>query len=117
MEEVTRAWALTRGPLVVMDGPIWGATVETIGVDQVGVPAAYWKVVDGSGQVAAFIMQNEPTAKGDLAPYAVSIAQVEAAGGLTLPLPAGVDRAAVSAVWPADTEAFQERKHSICQVH
>ncbi|TWB33102.1 DNA/RNA non-specific endonuclease [Nitrospirillum pindoramense] len=117
LEEVTRAWALTRGPLVVMDGPIWGATVETIGTDQVGVPAAYWKViVDGSGQVALFIMQNEATAKGDLTPYAVSVAQVETAAGFTLPLPAGVDRTAVSVVWPADMEAFQERKRATCQI-
>ncbi|WP_186455758.1 DNA/RNA non-specific endonuclease [Nitrospirillum pindoramense] len=117
LEEATRSWALTRGPLVVMDGPIWKDPVETIGADEVGIPAAYWKViVDGSGQVAAFIMQNQPTAKGDLTPHAVSVAQVEQAAGVALPLPANTDRGSVSAVWPVDLYALQKRKHVTCHI-
>ncbi|ASG23224.1 DNA/RNA non-specific endonuclease [Nitrospirillum viridazoti] len=117
LEEATRAWALDRGPLIVMDGPIWKEPVETIGADGVGVPAAYWKVVvDGSGQVAAFIMQNQPTPKGDLTPYAVSVAKVEQAAGFALPLPFNVDKTSIGAIWPSDTEVFQRRKHAICHV-
>ncbi|MDE1150492.1 MAG: DNA/RNA non-specific endonuclease [Azospirillaceae bacterium] len=118
LEEATRAWALSRGPLIVMDGPIWKEPVETIGTDEVAIPSAYWKVVvDGTGQVAAFIMENVPTPKGDLAPYAVSINQVEQAAGFTLPLPANIDKTVVSTVWPADTQGFQKQKQASCHIH
>ncbi|WP_145616787.1 hypothetical protein [Nitrospirillum bahiense] len=62
-------------------------------------------------------MQNQPTPKGDLAPYAVSVNQVEQAAGFVLPLPAGIDKAVVGAVWPAGTGAFQKQKQINCHPH
>ncbi|WP_157999398.1 hypothetical protein [Nitrospirillum viridazoti] len=51
----------------------------------------------------------------DLAPYAVSVAQVERAAGFTLPLPPNVDKTAIGGIWPSDVEVFQRRKHAVCQ--
>lgn len=117
LEAATRAWAVTRGELIVMDGPIWAETTRTIGPNRVAVPAAYWKVVvdPKTNEAAGFIMQNEPTPKGDLLPYAVSLAEIERQAGFMLPLPAGIDRAKeASSVWTTDTQGFNTKKKQKC---
>lgn len=115
LEAATRAWALERN-LIIMDGPLWDKTPNTIGEDKVAIPAAYWKVVvDVESRMAlAFIMKNEPTPKGDLSPYLVSISTIERMGVLTLPLPSGISKTKVSALWPLDTAGFTRMKKQKC---
>lgn len=116
LESTTRAWAVQRKSLIVMDGPIWEETPETIGPDHVAVPTAYWKVVvdPKSSEAIAFIMNNEPTPKGDLQPYDTSVDEVQKRAGLVLPLPSGIDRSEEPAMWAVDMKGFQAKKKKAC---
>ncbi|MEC4591583.1 DNA/RNA non-specific endonuclease [Nitrospirillum amazonense] len=101
LEEAARDWTQAVGDLLVADGPLYEGEPAHIGADGVAVPVAFWKVVysPSRGEALAFIMQNIAIAKGPLAPYQVTVAEVEHAAGLTLALP-GVDKAAQPALWP-----------------
>jgi endonuclease G len=117
LEAATRAWALSRQTVIVMDGPIWTKSPRTIGDDHVAIPKAYWKVIvdPGTNEAQAFIMNNEPTPKGDLAPFMVTLADVEKASGITLPLPAGISKSKSVELWPIDTANFTKTKKKKCQ--
>jgi endonuclease G len=116
LEAETRAWTLSHTTLIVMDGPIWAGTPNSIGPDHVAVPAAYWKVIvdPTTHDTLAFIMKNDPTPKGDLSPYVVTVAEVEKEAGFSLPLPADIDRSKVGIVWPADLSGFAKAKAQKC---
>jgi len=116
LEAATRSWTLEHPALIIMDGPLWTSAPDTIGADHVAIPTAYWKVVVdvSSHEALAFVMKNEPTPKGDLAPYLVSIADIERAAGFALPLPADVDRNKTATLWNADLNAFARIKARKC---
>jgi endonuclease G len=116
LEAATRSWALARGPLIVMTGPIWQDPSATISRRALAVPAAYWKVVISLStlEIQAYIMRNIPIAKGQLAPFAASLAQIEAQSGLILPLPEGLKQTSISLPWPADFGAFGTHKKRAC---
>jgi endonuclease G len=99
-----------------MDGPIWKGAPKTIGSNRVAIPAAYWKVVvdPDTSESLAFIMKNEPTPKGDLSPYQVTIAEVEKEAGISLPLPKGVSRTKQGTLWSFDLTAFKKAKAKKC---
>lgn len=124
-EAVTRAWAVERGDLVVMDGPIYEGAVKRFGKDQIAEPTAFWNeptafwkvIVDpGAGKAVALIMDNVAIRKGDLAPFAVPVAEIERRAGLSIPLPPTVDKAAVGALWPVNLAAFAKAKRSACEM-
>ncbi len=116
LEEAVRAWAWSRGDLQVYVGPVIGTTDAKIGVDQVDVPIAFWKVlVDRStGEAVAFEMPQQDVAKGDLSPWQRSIADVERDASIRLPLPAGVDRVARPAIWAADLTGWRRAHAAAC---
>jgi len=60
-------------------------------------------------------MKNEPTPKGDLEPYQVTIADVEKEAGISLPLPKGVSRTKQGTLWPFDLTAFKKDKAKKCK--
>lgn len=97
IENWTRALTKTRPVLYVLSGPVFPPSPATIGKDLVWVPSASWKlVIDLPGRAAwGFIVPNQANALkpgSAIAPYLVSPAAVEKASGLTLPIPAGIDR-------------------------
>src|SRR6185437_2922117 len=116
LEEDVRAWALERGTVDVYVGAVITAGDATIGAHHVDVPAAFWKVIaDPSRHEAiAFEMPNEPVAKGDLAPYLVSIPTVDKILGTVLPIAAGADEGAALTVWPADLKAWRKAHSDAC---
>ena len=116
LEAATRTWTLSRPALVVMSGPIWAGKPRRIGPHHVAVPAGYWKVIvdPAANDALAFTMKNEPTPKGDLTSYLVAIATVEQRAGMTLPLPAAIDRSKVGPLWVVDLSAFTRAKAAAC---
>lgn len=114
LEETVRAWALDRGELQIYVGALPQAK-GAIGADKVAVPAGFYKVVvDVKSQALGFVMPNRAIAKGDLAPWQTSVAAIEAALGFKLPLPAGIDREAHPALWPADLAAWHKAHKAAC---
>lgn len=119
LEEDSRAWAVSElGPLTIYDIPIWNAAPKTIGKHNVAVPDAFAKVIYSPAKHQAFavVMPNAPAAKSEVAKYAVSVAEVERQAGITVPLPADVDKSQVVPLWDADLSGFKKVKKAHCTV-
>jgi len=114
LEETTRAWTHTLGDLYVIDGPIFSGAPSTIGQHKIAVPSAYWKVIIAGKQAVAFTMTNDTHPKGPLTPFVVSIADIERQAGITIPVPAGVDKTKVALPWQADVTGFAKAKKAAC---
>ena len=109
LEEDVRSWALQRGKLIVYVGPVVGAKDKKInGVD---VPTAFFKIVvdEKSGETLAFEMPQKAIAKGDVAPYLVSVSQINHDAGFKLPI-----NASKSKVWDADLAAWHAAHKKAC---
>ncbi|MTJ83016.1 MAG: DNA/RNA non-specific endonuclease [Telmatospirillum sp.] len=117
LEQTVRAWAWTRGDLAIFSGPVFTEQVRTIGNGRIGVPSAFFKViVDPEARDAiGFLMPQRYVAKGNLARWVVSIAEIEAKTGLAFPLPDGVDRQARPLMWPAAPGAWYRSRQQVCQ--
>lgn len=116
LEETVRAWVLARGELVIYTGPVLPAKPETIGIDHIAVPSAFWKVIINPGQCAAlaFVMPQEDIKKGDLRPWQVSIEAVQQEARITLPLPAGINLNSIPKLWPASIAGGCEGHKRAC---
>jgi endonuclease G len=114
LEENGRAWAWTRGALVIVVGPIMGPSPERIGPDGVAVPAAFFKLVydPRAREAMAFIMPQHDEPKGDLAPWRVSLDDLEQRSGLTITMPDGITSSGV--LWPADLAAWHAEHKRRC---
>ncbi|NBR00152.1 MAG: DNA/RNA non-specific endonuclease [Actinobacteria bacterium] len=121
IETTVRAWTWERGhTFAVYAGNIYAVgTSKTIGANKVIVPDSLFKVaVDTvTGEVFAFILPNvgklETT---DPKRYAVSVADIEAQAGITLPLPAGADKKAVRAdLPPVNMGGLTDAKRAACK--
>jgi len=84
LEELVRDWALVRGEVYVMTGPVYGANAQTIGKNKVAVPSHVYKIVFDPlrVEVIAFMFANEPTGSKTLADFLVSVREVEQLTGL-----------------------------------
>jgi endonuclease G len=115
-EETVRAWSLQQGDLLIYVGPILHGGDPTIGPDHVAVPSAFWKVIVDvrAGKATAWEMPQRNIPKGDMTQWLVSVAKVEADAAITLPLPAAIDKAAASELWPADLAAWEKAHKRAC---
>jgi DNA/RNA endonuclease G (NUC1) len=95
---------------------VLAASRTTIGTDHVAVPLAFWKVIvdPARHEAIGFVLPQANIPKGDLAPWMKSVEAVEEIAGVQLPLPDGVDRFAVAAVWPADLKGWRAKHKATC---
>ena len=116
LEETVRVWATDRKALVVYVGPILLNAKRRIGERKVVIPTAFWKVVvdPDKGDALAFVLPQQSIAKGRLEPWQSSIDDIEQAAGITLPLPASVDREDKPKLWPADMRVWNKKHKVAC---
>ena len=82
LETVVRNWALKYDKIYVVTGPILDNPIGTIGVNEVTVPRAYYKVVYVPNEkMIALVMPNEKIDK-PLYYYAVEVDEVESITGV-----------------------------------
>lgn len=85
LEEKVRVWAVARGELYVVTGPIYdSANLSTIGTNQVTVPTHFYKVIFDpvSVEAIAFILPNKSNPSSQLPTFIVSVDAVETKAGL-----------------------------------
>lgn len=86
LEETVRAWVICGGhdDVVVMTGPIYGASTTRVGPRRLLVPEAYYKIVYDvrSDRVVGFILPNKALKRADLDTYAAPIGEIEDRTGL-----------------------------------
>lgn len=75
----------TGQTVYVISGAVFDPGHDTIG-NRVGVPTRLYKVIIGPDQVTAYLMPNAPIPARELANYQVTVADIEQATGLTIPL-------------------------------
>ena len=83
LESYVRNWAVDRGSVYVITGPVIRPNYLTIGANKVTVPQWYYKIVVDTArkQAIAFIIPNRKPQK-DLSEFAGTIDKVEAVTGL-----------------------------------
>jgi endonuclease G len=116
LEQTVRAWAWTRGAVVVFAGPILTPQPPTIGDDRVAVPIAFFKVVydPQTEEAIAFLMPQRYVTKGDLSRWITSVADIQERTGITFPLPRHIDIASKSPLWPADIPGWRRAHRQEC---
>jgi DNA/RNA endonuclease G (NUC1) len=119
LETSTGSWTFSRNhTLLVYAGNIYTVGKDkTIGVNKVTVPNKLWKIVvdTQTKEVLAFLFPQAENQGNDLTKVQVSVADVEAATGLTIPLPSGADKHAKPALWAVDFKALTAAKKTVCK--
>ena len=117
LESSVRAWTFTsKHPVTVYSGDIWTAQSKTIGPNKVVVPDFLFKVVvDNVTRISyAFIVPNREGLNTDIAPFQVSVSDVERATGFVIPVP---DNKLMKNKLPAtDLNAVTAAKKTACKV-
>ena len=117
LESSVRAWTFNqKHNLTVYAGDIWTSTSKTIGPDKVVVPDYLWKVVidQSTKKSVAFIFPHkEGLDATNLAPFQTTVAAVEKATGLVIPVPD--DKNTKNALPPADLNAVTNAKKAACK--
>jgi endonuclease G len=119
LESDVRAWAYGNGhSLTVYAGNIYTVgKSKTIGSGVV-VPDFLYKIVidDSTHQVLAFTFPQVDKQEIDLPRHLVSIATIEAATGISFPVPQGTDKTKpATAVWPVDLKKTADAKKAACK--
>lgn len=85
LEDTVRQWALNKGEIYIVTGPIFHSGLNRIGKNKVSVPELFYKVIldlnSDNPQAIGFIIPNAPSIES-IRKYAVSIDSVEKATGL-----------------------------------
>jgi endonuclease G len=80
LEAKVRDWAVKNDSILIITGPVLKSINKYIGVNRVGVPGYYFKVIADisapSYKVIAFLLQNR-SSSGDIMNYAVTIDSLE----------------------------------------
>lgn len=85
LEANVRTWAVARGELYVITGPIYDpAALKQIGTNKVSVPSHFYKVIFDPIRVEAiaFILPNKKLQTSQLPTFIVNVDHVEAKSGL-----------------------------------
>ena len=85
LEAKVREWAIERGELYVVTGPIYTTTsLKHVGTNNVAVPTHFYKVVFDPVRVEAiaFILPNEKNPSSKLPTFITSVDEVENKTGL-----------------------------------
>ena len=95
LEELVRSWALSKGEIYVVTGGILNNSKGHFGINKVGIPGEYYKIVldtDPEYKVIGFVIRNE---KGynKLKTYAVTVDYIETRTGIDFfpSIPDGVE--------------------------
>jgi len=85
LEADERKWAILRGNVYIITGPIIKEPSPTIGDGHVAVPASFYKIIydQNTGEIISFIIPHAVLSQGDLAKYLVSEKEVENETGIT----------------------------------
>ena len=116
LEQTVRAWAWTRGAVIVFVGPILTPEPPRIGPNGVAVPIAFFKVVfdPQTNEAIAFLMPQRYIAKGDLGRWITSIDEIQARTGIRFPLPRTVNISERPTLWPSDISGWRRAHRLIC---
>lgn len=115
LEETVRAWAWSRGQVVIYTGITVTKKPKTIGASKVAVPNGFWKVLvdPQSGESLGIYMPHKAIPKGDIGPWVQPVSFIEGKTGLTFKGLKDKDEAAK--LWNADLKNYRLSKSVRCK--
>ena len=119
LETSVRGWAVQLNqPYTVIAGGVYNAQDKTIGKGVV-VPHAFYKIVinNQTKEVAGWMFPHTapyPNLGNDLTKFRMPIAQIEQAGGVQYPMPAGAVELQPGKEWPVDFGKLTQAKRARC---
>jgi endonuclease G len=118
VETWSRVWASDRGGLIIYAGPILNVTDVKFSIDNIDVPARFWKVIydPKTNEAAAFIMPNQKVTADQVPQLATSVSAVEQATGMNIPLPVSYDKKQATDLskWPVNLGKWNHDKMAHC---
>ena len=120
LETSVRGWTTQLGhPLVVYAGPIYGPGDKTIGLNQVVVPHAFYKIVidTTTNEVAGFLFPHIGNQGNDLTKVRASIGQIQQLAGVQFAYPANAVELPLNYIWPVDYKALTDAKRAKCKTN
>ncbi len=83
LEENVRDWALDKGMIYVVTGPIMGNNYKTIGYNEIAIPPKFYKILydPSTEESIAYIMENQVLDR-PIDDYATSVDEVEMITGI-----------------------------------
>ena len=83
LETKVRKWAVAKGEVFVVDGPVLTGELKKIGVkNKVTVPDYFYKIVYSSGSVLAFVIQNKDWDQKSFYDFCVPVDSIEKLTGI-----------------------------------
>lgn len=118
LETSVRGWTVQRDhPYVIYAGPIYNQADKTIGVNNVVVPHAFFKIAidTTTNEVAGFIFPHQAGLGNDLTKVRAPIAQIQQLTGITFAYPANAVELPLNQLWPVDFGALTKAKQAKCK--
>lgn len=111
LEESVRSWALLRGKLLVLVGPVFLNKNPAV-INGVTVPDGFYKIVEDekTGDVIAFYMPQKPIAKGDLQPWRVAVSEIRQWTGIQFTQTQDTS----APLWPSDLNGWYKAHKQKC---
>ena len=119
LETSFRGWALQLNvPMTAYAGGVYAPTDTVVG-NNVRVPHAFYKIVinNQTKEVAGWMFPHTapyPNLGNDLTKFRMPIAQIEQAGGVQYPMPAGAVELQPGKEWPVDFGKLTQAKRARC---
>jgi len=117
LESDVRAWAYERNhALLIYAGPLYHTNVDKkIGIDQVDVPYAFYKIVVDlqTHEVLPFIFPAAGIDGNDLTTVTSTVHNISDEADVNFPLP--VDYKESTILWPVDLGTFEKAKKAQCK--
>lgn len=115
LEETVRAWAWSRGEVVVYTGVTVTKKRKTIGAGKVAIPNGFWKVLvdPQTKESLGIFMPHKAIAKGDIGPWQQPVSFIEEKTGLSFK---GISKKSeASPFWPVDLKNYRRSKDTRCK--
>lgn len=118
IETAVRTWAISRHhKLVIISGSVYTSSSKKIG-NGVVVPDSIYKIIidETTKEYLAFNVSQTNTPK-EIAQTQTTISAIEQLAGITIMVPAGLDKTRKSAIWDISYSAYQASKKQTCKVN
>lgn len=118
IETAVRTWAISRNhKLVIISGSVYGPNSKKIG-NGVVVPDSIYKIIidETTKEYLAFNVSQTNTPK-EIAQTQTTISEIEQMAGVSIMVPAGLNKTIKAPIWDISYSAYQASKKQTCKVN
>ena len=120
LESAIRSWSVDQDrTLIVYVGPIYNMKNKTIGINNVRVPDAFYKIIidKNTKEAIAFIFPHKEGLGNDIAKFQTTIAEVQNQTEIKFKFPRNVDLNDKPDLWKYSIKDLNNSKKSACRLY